>query len=279
MRLLIDGDILCFRAGFACEKTKYLLIPENLELGFTEYEDSKTATAAQKGLGGQVWSRKELEPEDKALMLVDIMIEDIRSRYAAENPTTLLFLSGSTNYRHRIASRAPYKGNRSSSVPPTHLRSIRAHLVEKHKATVSEGEEADDLLGIAMTAYPDSILCSIDKDLMQLPGRHYNFVTKEEVTVTPKEAAINFYSQVLSGDATDNVPGLTGIGPVKARKALENCSSPLQCWQKCVSMYEAEFGKKGLDYAVEAAQLVYVRRKPGEIWDYGNETKKGAKAA
>ncbi len=279
MRLLIDGDILAFRAGFACEKTKYLVHAGGVaeELIYT-FDDAKAAKEKAAEFGdGTVWSRKELEPEDKALMLVDVMLGDIYARYAEQAPDLCVYLTGVGNFRSQIATRAVYKGNRAASLPPTHLKAIRAHLIDKHKAIVSAQEEADDLLGIAMTEFPDSVLVSIDKDLMQLPGRHYNFVTKEEVNVSPKEAVLNFYCQVLTGDSTDNILGLSGIGPVKAKRALENCNTPLQCWQKCVEMYKAEFGKQGENYAVECAQLVFVRRKRGQIWDFGCETNKGKK--
>jgi hypothetical protein len=111
-------------------------------------------------------------------MIVDVMIGDIRARFAESNPTVVVFLSGVGNFRHSIATRASYKGNRAGSVPPKHLSAIRSHLVTKWNAVLSAGEEADDLIGIAMTAEPDSVSCSIDKDLLQLPGRHYDFFKK-----------------------------------------------------------------------------------------------------
>jgi 5'-3' exonuclease len=261
-KLLIDGDVLAYRAGFATEKTKYLVPPDH------EYDDAKAAKAhAAQITDSRIWSRKELEPEDKALMLVDVMIGDIRARFASEGLDTHIYLSGVGNYRNSIATRATYKGNRSGSPVPTHFRAIREHLASKWNAEISAGEEADDLIGIAATANPGSIVCSIDKDLMQLPGRHYNFATKEEKTVSAKEAVLNFYAQVLSGDPVDNVPGLTGIGPVKARKALAEAKSPIECWFKCIEMYKAEFGAAGQKYALEAARLVYVRRKVNETWN------------
>lgn len=269
MKLLIDADVISYRAAFATEKTKYVV---EVSDGFTPggwhyFDDSKTAKEFGSPGVTRLWSRKELEPEDKALMLADVMIADIRDHYATENPTLSLMVSGVGNYRHGIATRASYKGNRAGAVPPTHLRAIRNHMVSKWGASLSQGEEADDMLGIAMTQFPGSVLCSIDKDLLQLAGRHYNFVTKEEMTVSPKEAVLNFYSQVLSGDSTDNIPGLSGIGPVKARKALEGCKSPLDCWKVALAMYSQEFGHDlGAMYAEECAQLVYVRRKAGEIW-------------
>ena len=263
-KLLIDGDILVYRAGFATDKTKYVHITDKAVVYFDEAKAAKEAAQ----VGGTVWSRKEAEPEDKALMLVDIMLGEIRARYESENPTLHCYLSGVGNYRNSIASRANYKGNRSGQQPPAHAKAIRSHLLTKWGAIFSSYEEADDLIGISATKYPGSVVVSIDKDLKQLTGRHYDFVKKEETTVSAKEAVINFYSQVISGDSTDNVPGATGYGPVRARKVLETCRSPYECWQAALGIYVNEFGTiSGPLFALECARLVHVRRKEGEIWD------------
>lgn len=284
VKLLIDGDLICYRAGFASEKTKYLVQLQTSSGAFATQGYFDDAAEAKKfGADGEeirlTWSRKEVQPVEQAILICDVMIKDIRERYAAENPTCVVYLSGVGNYRNSVATRATYKGNRSGSVPPVHLKAIRQHLIDRG-AIVSQGEEADDLLGIAATAEPGSIVCSIDKDLLQIPGRHYDFVKKEEVTISPKQAVLNFYAQVLSGDATDNVPGLTGIGPVKAKKILENATGSFGCWGLASYHYIQEFGPvKGPVYALEAARLVYVRRKVGEVWSppstrsLANETK------
>lgn len=273
--LLIDGDVLCYRAGFATDKTKYLVTWAGMPYVQNAWDDAKAAKEdAAKQEGSLIWSRREAEPEDKALMLVSIMLKDIEDHYAAENPSVSVYLSGVGNFRHGIATRASYKGNRSGSPQPTHMRAIRKHLIDRG-AIVSAGEEADDMIGIAMTADKTAVCCSIDKDLLQLHGRHYNFVTKEETVVSPKEATINFYVQVLSGDSTDNVPGLSVIGPVRARRALADCRSPADCWNTALGLYVAEFGAvRGPEYALEAARLVYVRRQVGEVWRAPEATQK-----
>lgn len=280
LKLLIDGDILVYRAGFATEKTTYLVTDAVVD-DSTKPQPFETAKAAKQyvdalvGNTGIVWSRKEAESEDKALMIVDVMIGDIRARY--ENADSVVFLSGVGNFRHSIATRADYKGNRAGSPRPKHMASIRDHLATKWNAVFSAGEEADDLIGIAATAAPDSIICSIDKDLMQLPGKHYNFVTKEEVVVTPKEAVINLYAQVLSGDSVDNIPGVDGIGPIKARKILEGAKSPADCWQRTVDVYQKAYNADGYKMAVEAARLVFVRRQKLQDWEPPvSEAKKAA---
>jgi hypothetical protein len=267
--LIIDGDIIAHRAGFATDKTKYLV--QHWGGGIEEHLDSRAAKeAVAASTGGIIWSRREAEPESTALLLVDTMIGEIRDRYASENLSMCIALSGVGNWRHSVATRATYKGNRDGSVRPTHMRAIRQHLINKG-AMVSQGEEADDFMGIWATDYPGSIICSNDKDMLQIPGRHFNFVTKEEITVSPKEACLNFYTQVIAGDTTDNIPGCQGYGAIKARKMLEECTSPYECWKTALAVYDETYEETyqrhwGFEYAFETAQLVFIRRHPGEMW-------------
>lgn len=257
-KLLLDLDVVAYRAAFAAEKTKYCVTNAGVSiLGF--YDDAKAAKEAG-GVDYTIWSRKDVQPVDQAILIADVMTKDIHDHYKAENPSSVGFLSGIGNYRFGIAARASYKGGRAS--PPTHLKAVREHLIARG-AVVSAGEEADDLIGIAATSSPDSVVCSIDKDLMQLPGRHYNFVTKEEVTVSKKDAVLNFYVQVIAGDSVDNVPGCAGYGPVKARKALAECRNAYECWRTALDVYGSVYGPDGPKFALETAQLVYVRRTVG----------------
>lgn len=266
MKLLIDGDVLCYRAGFATDKTKYLVTDVN-GAGGQSFDDAKTAKEQLSGRRALdvVWSRKETEPEDKALMLVDVMINDVKARY--ENHHSVVVLSGPTNFRDSIATRTRYKGNRSGTMPPAHLKALRNHLISKG-AIVSDREEADDVLAREALADPGSIIVSIDKDLLSVPGRHYNFVSKEETIISAKEATINFYAQVISGDPTDAIPGATGYGPVKARKALEGCKNAWECWQAALGIYHKEFDDiSGTLFALECARLVKIGQPKGILWE------------
>jgi hypothetical protein len=60
----------------------------------------------------------------------------------------------------------------------------------------------------------DTIICSIDKDLRTIPGKHYNLDSGVVDEVTRHDAWHNFWSQVLTGDSTDNIEGLKGCGKV-----------------------------------------------------------------
>lgn len=262
VKLLVDGDILAYRAGYATERTHYLTeFLDTMGMTYFRHADYKSA----KESGHPIWSRKEAQPEADAIEATDAILLDIRNRLEGAPKDLVIVLSGVGNFRHKIATRAEYKGNRSGERPKNY-HAIREHLTSHWKAIVTEGEEADDRLGILMSQDPNSVCCSIDKDLMQVPGWHYNFTTGDMVLIDQRQGDLNFYAQVLSGDDVDNVPGLKGIGKAKAAKALAAADNAANCWEICLFMYREQFKKKGDKYALEAARLLHVRRKPRQVW-------------
>ena len=70
---------------------------------------------------------------------------------------------------------------------------MNEYLVKEYKAEVCDGQEADDALGINQT--DQTIICTIDKDLLMIPGQHYNFVKEEFKTVTYLDGLKHFYMQ------------------------------------------------------------------------------------
>ena len=266
MKLLIDADGLVYRCGFAVEKTKYLVTygKKEDEEEFVEYcEDHKRAKEVA-GEFGYIWSRKEFEPIENALHLINQVMDGM-----PEHDSRELWLTPSVgNFREQIAKQAKYKGNRDYANRPKYYRELTEYLIDRFGARYTEGQEADDEIGIRATEEGNrALIVSFDKDLLQIPGRHYNWVTKETATISGKDAALNFYAQILSGDPVDNVPGLPGIGSVKARKILAGVVSPVDAWERVIKAYTEEFGNEGKEIALETARLVYVRRKRGEIWE------------
>ena len=258
IKLLIDGDGILYRAGFAVEKTKYLVEKEDTFIPCDSAAETKQIE------GGIVWSRKEIEPLENALFLADTIMDKILGKYPGASYQ--LWLTPSMgNFREQIAKTHKYKGNRDVQPRPKYYKDIAKHLVDKHGAVYSDGQEADDELGIGASVYgSDAVLVSYDKDLRQIPGKHYNWVEEIEFDVSKKEGLISFYSQILSGDATDNIYGLYGIGPAKASKMLANCTSGRDCWKIVLDAYR---DKESEDRAIENARLLWVRRKPNEIWE------------
>jgi DNA polymerase-1 len=262
--VLVDGDGLVYRCGFAVEKTRYL-VTDALGEKKACCDDAKEADKSVSSPEDIIWSRKDLEPVENALSLVKHVIEKLQAKYS-DLPLRIWLTPGIGNFREAIATRAKYKGNRDFARRPVHYRAIQDYLTKQWGARTTAGQEADDQLGIAMSSSEGSVCVSFDKDLLQLPGKHYNWATDEECTISKRDGFIRFYSQCLTGDATDNIPGVDGIGPVKATKLLAGVNSSKAAWQVVLDTYSAKYGEQGPKFALETAQLVYVRRKPDEIW-------------
>ena len=215
--ILIDGDIIAYRAGFSSN---------DLE-----------ATDA----------------EAKVDELIDTIIEDtefISTDYQ-------VYLTGKGNFRFDIAQTLPYKGNRKDAVKPIHLQHIRDYMMTKYEATVSEGEEADDLIAIAATKIGmKAVVASIDKDMLQIPCFHYN-ITRREFSGTKF-----FYTQILTGDKADNIKGLHRCGPVKAGKILAECDTEMKLWDACLEAYEGD-----TERVIENARLLWLRREVDQLWE------------
>lgn len=220
MIALIDSDILCYRVGFA-----------------TNEESQSTAI------------------ESMAVFLEDLVLFDLLDTDGYE-----LFLTGKTNFRNDIAVTAPYKGNRKDKAKPVHLQLLREYLVKSWNATVSVDQEADDDIAIRATELGDeALIVSIDKDFLQVPVWHYNFVKKEKKKVSVEEGLHFFYKQILTGDSADNIKGLHRVGPVKAEKMLEGLTTEQQMYQCCVEAMGAE-------RVLENARLLWLRRAYDEMW-------------
>jgi len=173
------------------------------------------------------------------------------------------YITGKTNFRYEYAVTVPYKGNRKDMKKPRHYAALREHLQKRLGAILTEGEEADDAVAI-QSCLGNYWLVHQDKDLDQLPGWHYNPVKGEKYYVTEFEGLQNFYKQMLTGDRTDNIEGIHGIGPVKADKIISKCSTEQELYEAVWKTYE----KHNLphDRLVENGRLLWLRREPGQIW-------------
>jgi hypothetical protein len=203
----------------------------------------------------------EDEPEKVAIQKTSEFLEDLIFTYT-EVEDCEGYLTGKSNFRFDIAKTAPYKGTRVAE-KPKHLGIIRQYMIDAWAFSVQEGQEADDAIGIRAYALgeEDYIICSIDKDLDNLRGHHYNFVKNIRYYVTEDEAIKNFYMQVLTGDRVDNVPGLKGVGPKKAEKILSEAKTETELFNAVLTAYDGD-----INHMTEMAQLLWIRRKEGDLW-------------
>ena len=161
----------------------------------------------------------ENDEEWIARVRTDEMLDGILVATSAKSFELWLSDDRENNFRAKVFPQ--YKANRVAP-RPKHYDFIKGHMIREWGARIAHCMEADDALGIAQDKSGcETVICSIDKDLLQIPGQHYNFVKGEWDCVTAWEGLKFFYKQVLTGDVTDNVQGCRGIGPVKASKAID----------------------------------------------------------
>ena len=172
------------------------------------------------------------------------------------------YLTGKGNFRNEIAVTAPYKGTRIAA-KPYHFQLLREYMERAWGFEVVDGIEADDALGIeSYRNEPDeTIIVSIDKDLNMIRGHHYNFVKEEKYYVTEEDAIRNFYLQILTGDKVDNIIGLQGIGPVKSKKLLQDCTTELEMYETVLKAYDGNEVR-----VLENARLLWILREEKQVW-------------
>jgi len=195
--------------------------------------------------------------EDDAQDFVFARVEDLVDSILVNTEASEyhLFLTGKDNFRYTIYPE--YKAHRPKD-KPFWLEQIRQYLIATFNAEIINDQEADDALGINQTE--DTVICSIDKDLLMIPGRHYNFVKDEWTFQTEFDAVKHFYMQCLTGDRADNIKGIEGIGTKRADKLLDDCYTEDEMFNVVRDAYSND------EEFIMNARVLWIRRKPNEDW-------------
>jgi hypothetical protein len=272
---VIDGDILLYRCGFAVEKKVYELYEHTEEglIPLPQFADKRAINKFVKENADrnfELFEQHDVQPPGYAIQALHTVLEGIMSGTACGGYK--LFLSGPTHecFRSQVATLREYKGNRKDARRPVHYELLKQYMINKLGAQVVRKIEADDACAIHA---PGNVVCSIDKDLLQVPGLHYRFTDdKPEVfEVDAQTGAQNLFTQILTGDTTDNIPGCPGIGETKAAEIIRHCATPKQMLQAVRSTFIERWPEdlplspdEALD---ENAALVYLLRNGEDKWD------------
>jgi len=183
-----------------------------------------------------------------------------------EGSTGKIAIKGDNNFRKEIYPE--YKGHRKKELTEQEKEFFAYsydYLQNGWGAIPANGMEADDLLAIWNTEKP-GIIVSIDKDLLQVPGLHFNTRNKEYTNVTEDEGSLLLHTQVLMGDSVDNITGLKGIGKVKAAKVMEGV--PVSQHLSAVkSFWQKTFGRGWEDDLQLNMDLIYLKRSMDDRYD------------
>lgn len=241
-------------------------------------------------------------PWDWVVETIDNRINDICNAVGASRKP-LIYLTGDTtlynmkrrvrpslpiyepNFRTAMAVSRPYKNGRKEE-KPLHYNNIRAYLVGVYDAYVSIGCEADDELAMEQTRRPlETIICTRDKDLRQVPGWHYGWESGRQGEFAPTEydelgtlkldrsgsspklrgGGFKFFaSQLLTGDPVDTIPGLKGYGPVKVHSLVDSCTSTRELLDMVSGEYRNVYSDSWRINLREQCNLLWMIRERNE---------------
>ena len=208
--------------------------------------------------------------------ITDMEAKLSRLKALAPNHQQVVCLGDRSNFRYSVLH--SYKSNRLGVRKAAGYHVLREWLMDTFETVVLKGCEADDAVGVS--AGPNDLIYSIDKDLGTIAGNHLNpDGSRYEVTELDAERA--FWKQVLVGDSADGYKGCPKIGA--ACKLFEEedwltCITEKHFWDLVYSKFlgaAKELLKRHdiadpLHYCVQTARVARILR-PGE-YDHDTET-------
>ena len=267
--LLIDGDVIAYNAcedryrRSTIEKGNHVVDGGLLTDIFSKYE-----SLAYYREDADFTDEENEEYLHKAFAAFKDIINNLKEVCYADE--VRVAIAGNHNFRKDIFPE--YKANRHADATKRNpfVPIIRKMAASEKIAVEAEGMEADDLLRIwaqeCMDANESFIVASIDKDLKMIPGTHY-LIHKQEFFEASEDYAMRFYyEQLLHGDPTDNIQGIPGIGPIKAKSILENCTEESDFQAMVMQTYYSHVHQ--WRYALQlTGQLIYLKKHKDDWFD------------
>lgn len=276
MKPLVDADILVYEIANCGQYTD----PESGELIVREFDyvagllDDKI-----REIEALVWAT---EPAVLYLTGDRKLVKSINKKKRHQGEALIEF---KPNFRFETAKKKEYKAGRKQE-KPFHYNNIREYMLANYECVVADGMEADDMICVELIRNGnklDVICCSRDKDLRMVPGMHFGWECGRQPQFGPQrvdflgelrlskdrkvvkgEGIKFFYSQLITGDSTDNIPGLRGGGPVLAFESLTDLGSEELLFECVARLYEEKCGEDWRVEMQEQADLLWMIRELNE---------------
>ncbi|UCW44284.1 hypothetical protein [Pseudomonas phage PPAY] len=277
MKPLIDGDILLYEIGNSAE-----YIDENGEKVIRDFEFAGNLIDQKiKEICAEVWAT-----EEPTIFITNNrrIHKKVNRQRKSEGKPLVEYVP---NFREGIAKKKEYKAGRNPE-KPFHYDNLLVYLLANYECEMAFGMEADDLMSIKQwgrvkDGYLDTIICTRDKDLRITPGMHFGWECGRQVQYGParvtelgeiritkdKKKIIGnglkfFYSQLVTGDSTDNIPGVPGGGPVTAFESVHDAESEVELFERVGALYKNKYGDNWEAEMREQADLLWMVRELNE---------------
>ena len=197
-----------------------------------------------------------------AIYRAEALLDELLTKTGADSYRA--FLSGKSNFRKTIYPE--YKANRTTP-KPVHLEALREYALDKQNAELAPDTlEADDALGINQT--DDTMIVSLDKDLLMVPGKHFSWEIKgkgwtkpDKFTEQTKLGGLRlFFEQCLKGDTADNIKGIEKIGNKRATALLADCVTEQQMFDAVRNAYGND------DEFIMNASVLWIMQNEEDVW-------------
>lgn len=108
------------------------------------------------------------------------------------------FIKGRNTITERLTYNSQYKANRNTE-QPKFWEFTAAYMIEQWKIIQVNHMEVDDAVNITRLSLKDSIIVAMDKDLLGLSGKHYDWKKNEWIEISDSEADKKFWSSMIVG--------------------------------------------------------------------------------
>ena len=179
--------------------------------------------------------------------------------------------SSKDTYRYACAVEKEYKGTRKGLADTGYLNQYQdmagviTCVSKRHSVLLYRFLEADDLLSVLQNNW--TMIFSHDKDMLQIPGDHYDVRSNSLKLIDHILAERNLAYQMIVGDTSDNICGIPRIGEKGAKEFLDEIDAipgPKNYFIKVVQLYIQKFGTvEGLDRFTESWNLLKLRTNRG----------------
>ncbi len=261
----IDGDIFVYSVGHAGQDVSYVVHGKVIS---TAYGTMKSAKASISYDGSNIEKIVDPSPVANVLHSMKIQIDNAVSKTDATD--YVVYLTGEGNFREIVTK--DYKATRVKVERPVHYDALRTYLIDIHSAIVVDGCEADDALGLAATMCEhDCCIASTDKDLNTIRGEHYNWQKDCLYTVSPEDAKLWFWCQMIMGDPTDNIKGIPKKGKMAAYRLLadvqdSNTDMFNLVTEEYIKYYDND-STKGKVMRDMNAKLLWILNNDEDLWE------------